>query len=88
MPIWARRQISGRANLINYIRGNDTTGDGLGGAALRARSPCATARIDGKVWKLGDIVYSTPVTISKPVEKYDLIYDDTSYQAILINIWR
>ena len=35
--------------------------------------------IDGKVWKLGDIVYSTPVTISKPVEQYHVIYSDRSY---------
>jgi type IV pilus assembly protein PilY1 len=55
-------------NLINYIRGTDAPGLGL-----RNRT------IDGNVWKLGDIVYSTPVTVSKPVEQYHVIYSDQSY---------
>ena len=64
------------ANLIAYIRGKDkadlpypTT------AQVRNRT------MDGKVWKLGDIVYSTPVTISKPVEQYDVLYSDPTYGA-------
>lgn len=58
------------ANIINYIRGLDITG-------YRKR----TTTINGstKVWKLGDIVYSTPTAITKPSENYDLIYSDESY---------
>ncbi len=37
--------------------------------------------INGHVWKLGDIVYSTPVSIADPVENYGLLYDDASYQT-------
>ena len=59
-------------NLIYYTRGNDAV---FQPATVRSRM------LDGKVWKLGDIVYSTPVTISKPVEKYDIIYDDATYRA-------
>jgi type IV pilus assembly protein PilY1 len=55
-------------NLINYIRGTDISG-------LRPRT------IDGQVWKLGDIVDSTPVPVSKPVENYNTIYSDESYQT-------
>jgi len=55
-------------NLISYIRGNDVTG-------LRSRT------INGEVWKLGDIVHSTPVVVSKPVENYQTIYSDESYQT-------
>ncbi|MEW6214405.1 MAG: PilC/PilY family type IV pilus protein [Nitrospirota bacterium] len=57
-------------NIINYIRGQDITG-------YRKR----TITIDGqtKVWKLGDIVYSTPTAVSRPMENYDLIYGDSSY---------
>ena len=55
-------------NLINYIRGNDITG-------LRTRT------IDGNLWKLGDIIYSTPVSISKPTDNYHIIYGDESYQT-------
>lgn len=55
-------------NLINYIRGEDVSG-------LRKRT------IDGEVWKLGDIVHSTPVSVSKPPDNYHIIYSDESYQA-------
>lgn len=55
------------SKLINYIRGTDSP-------ELRPRTTD-----DGKVWKLGDIIYSTPVTVSKPVEQYHVIYSDRSY---------
>jgi len=55
-------------NLIQYIRGNDISG-------LRSRT------INGSVWKLGDIVNSTPVLISKPPDNFHVIYGDESYQA-------
>jgi type IV pilus assembly protein PilY1 len=62
------------ANLIEFIRGKDQ-------AELPYPAKVRNRTLDGKVWKLGDIVYSTPVTISKPVEKYDIIYDDLTYGA-------
>ncbi len=64
-------------NLINYIRGVDLF-DGNGLPVLRNR----TIKIDGelKVWKLGDIVHSTPIMISKPTDNYNVIYSDESYQ--------
>ena len=55
-------------NLIQFIRGEAVSG-------LRNRT------IDGSVWKLGDIVHSTPVSISKPVENYHIIYSDESYHT-------
>jgi type IV pilus assembly protein PilY1 len=57
------------ANLANYIRGVDIAG-------LRPR------KVDGtNVWKLADIVNSTPVSVGKPMENYHIIYSDASYQA-------
>jgi hypothetical protein len=58
--------------LINYIRGTDQTG-------YRSR----TIDVDGtdRVWKLGDIIYSTPTVIGKPKENYDIIYSDASYRT-------
>ncbi len=53
-------------NLISFIRGSDADG-------LRNRT------IDEKVWKLGDIVYSTPTSVARQVERYHIIYDDESY---------
>ena len=55
------------SNLISYVRGTDFDG-------LRSRT------IGTNVWKLGDIVHSTPVTVSKPVDNYHIIYGDESYQ--------
>ncbi|MCP4716374.1 MAG: hypothetical protein GY868_14740, partial [Deltaproteobacteria bacterium] len=35
---------------------------------------------DGRLWRLGDIVNSTPVSISRPVSNYGRIYGDESYK--------
>jgi type IV pilus assembly protein PilY1 len=56
--------------LISYIRGTDLLG-------ARSRT------INGQVWKLGDIVNSTPVTVAAPADNYHIIYEDQSYQDFL-----
>ncbi|MBC2742970.1 MAG: hypothetical protein HGJ93_07975, partial [Desulfosarcina sp.] len=65
-------------NLIDYIRGTDFF-DGNNNPAMRNRT---TNEIDGNdhVWKLGDIVHSTPISVSKPTDNYHIIYSDRSYQ--------
>ncbi|MFQ5587263.1 MAG: pilus assembly protein [Nitrospiria bacterium] len=60
------------ANIINFIRGDQIAG-------MRDRD--ITVGGSKKIWKLGDIVYSTPATVSAPRERYDLLYGDTSYRA-------
>ena len=58
-------------NIINYIRGEDISGK-------RSR----TVNIGGaeKVWKLGDIIYSTPKIVSSvPLNTYWEDYHDSSY---------
>lgn len=59
-------------NLINFIRGTDQTG-------YRSR----TVNVEGtdRVWKLGDIIHSTPTVVGRPEENYDIIYSDTSYRT-------
>jgi len=57
-------------NLIEYIRGEDKDSSGL-----------RTRTLDSKVWKLGDIVDSTPVSLSKPPDNFHIIYGDESYQT-------
>ena len=57
-------------NLINYIRGDDSDPDNTN---LRNRT------VNSKVWRLGDIVHSTPTPIGRPVDNYDLIYNDDTY---------
>ncbi len=54
--------------LINYIRGADFSN-------LRNRTIP-----EGKVWKLGDIIFSTPLIVASPAERYDLIYGDITYK--------
>src|SRR4030095_12001516 len=34
-----------------------------------------------RVWKLGDIISSTPVVVGAPRERYDVLYGDTTYGA-------
>src|SRR2546430_11299779 len=59
-------------NIINYSRGTQITG-------LRNRQ--LTVNGATKVWKLGDIVNSTPVIVGAPKERYDVIYGDSTYTA-------
>jgi type IV pilus assembly protein PilY1 len=55
-------------NLIKYIRGNEVSG-------WRNRT------LGSSVYRLGDIVNSTPVAVSQPIENYDMIYGDSTYSA-------
>lgn len=65
-------------NIISYIRGTDQSG-------YRSR----LTDVDGtnRVWKLGDIIYSTPAVVGRPAESFDLMYADTSY-AIFKNTYK
>jgi type IV pilus assembly protein PilY1 len=58
-------------NLISYIRGVDS-------ASTRNRT------LGSKVYKLGDIVHSTPTPVGRPVDNYDLIYKDETYKAFYL----
>jgi type IV pilus assembly protein PilY1 len=58
-------------NIIDFIRGESVAG-------YRDRSITVNGSLH--VWKLGDIIYSTPVTVAGPKEQYDLVYKDSSYQ--------
>ncbi|MFO7785876.1 MAG: PilC/PilY family type IV pilus protein [Desulfatiglandales bacterium] len=61
-------------NLIEYIRGKEHEFSGTTTMLIRSRI------LESDVWKLGDIVHSTPVAVSKPPENYHIIYSDQSYQ--------
>ena len=62
-------------NLIKYIRGFDSASDFAGTTNTRNRT------LGGKVWKLGDIVHSTPTPVGRPADNYDIIYGDRTYAA-------
>jgi type IV pilus assembly protein PilY1 len=57
-------------NLIQYIRGANK--DSI---KLRTRT------LNGSVWKLGDIVNSTPVSLSKAPDNFHMLYADESYES-------
>ena len=59
-------------NIINYIQGTDVTG-------YRPRT--VTIGSTTGTWKLGDIINSSPMTVSRPLENYDQIYGDSTYAA-------
>lgn len=66
-------------NTINFIRGTQV-------ATLRDRVRTVKNDVDvnvSTVWKLGDIVNSSPVIVGRPSERYDFIYGDASYSAYL-----
>ncbi len=57
-------------SLIEYIRGKDYTSNSY----WRDRTA------DSKVWKLADIINSSPTYVGAPADRYDLIYNDASYR--------
>ena len=66
--------------IINYVHGIDNTSD------LNLRSRTVQDNTTTGVWKLGDIVDSTPRIVSGiPLNKYNLIYNDTTYQSFIDN---
>jgi len=75
--------------IINWIRGEDQpeVTAGISGAtlpAMRGRMMKVDMNLDDTpetnvYWKLGDVIHSTPVTVARPAENYNLLYRDTTY---------
>jgi len=64
-------------NVVRFIRGEDIAG---------GRTREAYVDTDGDThpdtlgtWKLGDIVYSTPTVVARPMENYDQLYSDKTF---------
>src|SRR5207247_9874058 len=57
--------------------------DGLRGRSVTARSPHDVTSSAVQVWKLGDIVDSTPTVVGSPKERFDVIYGDTTYSTFI-----
>ena len=67
--------VTSAADLINYIRGADSS---------QFRSRTVTIGSTTGVYKLGDIVYSTPKIVSSiPIGSYYKDYDDSTYKAFI-----
>ena len=64
----------GAQSLVNWVRGTEYVGsDGKPDANWRSRT------LDTQVYRLGDIINSTPLAVSTPAEAFDLLYNDSSY---------
>ncbi len=76
------------ANIINYIRGVEIAGQRsrIMGVDLNGDGVFSDPGEKG-VWKLGDIVYSTPLVVPQPKENYDLLYNDLSYYYFKLNYY-
>ncbi|WP_136795720.1 pilus assembly protein [Desulfosediminicola ganghwensis] len=82
--------------MIRWLRGEDFAGkdfdnDGIIDYITRNRDsllidPDNPENSYGITWRLGDIIHSTPVTVTSPLEGFHLIYDDVSY-AKFVTRW-
>ena len=70
--------------IINFIRGCDVTvcADQVTTRDRRLQVPPASGTL--KVWKLGDIIHSTPTVVAAPKDRYDIKYGDTTYGSYLL----
>ncbi|HXX74824.1 MAG TPA: PilC/PilY family type IV pilus protein [Nitrospiraceae bacterium] len=58
------------SNIISFVQGNYING-------LRDRRLTVNGTL--QVWKYGDPIYSTPVVVGAPAERYDILYGDPGY---------
>ena len=68
-------------NLMRFIRGEQLSGwrDRQLTASGSSALPGSTCVSDLCTWKLSDIVFSDPVVVAAPKERFDLIYGSSSY---------
>lgn len=64
-------------NIVNYIRGQEN----ISGTAFRSRTIDYDNDGTDEVWRLGDIVHSSPVISEAPQNNWNLGYGDTTYTA-------
>ena len=68
-------------NIIKFIRGEEGLTEEGTGSAYRNRILDTTGDgADDTVFRLGDIIHSTPTVVAAPSENYDLLYKDDTYR--------
>jgi type IV pilus assembly protein PilY1 len=65
--------------LMDYILGEDQPG--MRPRTVYVDTDGDTAADTEGTWRLGDIIYSTPAVVGRPMENYDEIYSDPTYDA-------
>lgn len=68
-------------NIINFIRGAQVSG--YRNRCLTVPGALVETGCTGsqRVWKLGDIIASTPTVVASVKEQYDIVYGDSTYTA-------
>jgi type IV pilus assembly protein PilY1 len=59
--------------LIDFLRGKEVAG-------ARNRTIDFDNDGDDEVWRLGDIIHSTPAVVATPTDNYNRLYGDTTYE--------
>jgi len=67
---------SERSDVIAWIRGQEVTG-------LRNRTIDFDQDGTDEVWRLADIVHSTPAIVGRPIENYYTLYGDSTYRQYM-----
>ncbi len=62
------------ANIISFLEGNQVSG-------MRDRQLTVNGSL--RVWRLGDIVNSSPAIVGPPRERFDILYGDSGYRQFL-----
>ncbi len=70
--------------IINFVRGCDpsTCAEQATTRDRKLQVPPGSGTL--KVWKLGDVIHSTPTIVAAPKDRYDVIYGDSSYTDYLV----
>lgn len=69
--------------IINFVLGCDTTTCAEQATTRDRRLQVPPGSGTMKVWKLGDIIHSTPTVVAAPRDRHDAVYGDQSYSAFL-----
>lgn len=64
-------------NIIRFTRGEDLPGSRSRQAYIDTDGDTHTDTLG--TWRLGDIIYSTPTVVSRPMENFDQIYGDETF---------
>jgi len=64
---------TGINDLVDFLRGKEISG-------LRSRTIDYDNDGVDEVWRLGDIIHSTPAVVATPTDNYDRLFGDTTYE--------
>lgn len=64
---------AGIEELVDFLRGKEISG-------LRNRTIDYDNDGTDEVWRLGDIIHSTPAVVATPTDNYDRLFGDTTYE--------